>query len=32
MIAWVAIERFKKNKKNNFNFQPLPNWHYLIYN
>ena len=26
MIAWVAIERFKKNKKNNFNFQPLPNW------
>jgi len=27
MIAWVAIERFKKNKKNNFDFQPLPNWH-----
>ena len=27
MIAWVAIEKFKKNKKNNFDFQPLPNWH-----
>ena len=27
MIAWVAVEKFKKNKKNNFNFQPLPNWH-----
>ena len=26
MIAWVAIEKFKKNKKNNFDFQPLPNW------
>ena len=27
MIAWVAVEKFKKNKKNNFDFQPLPNWH-----
>ena len=27
MIAWVAAEKFKKNKQNNFNFQPLPNWH-----
>ena len=27
MIAWVATEKFKKNKQNNFNFQPLPNWH-----
>ena len=27
MIAWTAIEKFKKNKKNNFNFEPLPNWH-----
>ena len=27
MIALVAIEKFKKNKINNFNFQPLPNWH-----
>ena len=26
MIAWTAIEKFKKTKKNNFNFQPLPNW------
>ena len=26
MIAWVAVEKFRKNKKNNFNFQPLPNW------
>ena len=27
MIAWAAIEKFKKNKQNNFNFEPLPNWH-----
>ena len=28
MIAWVAVEKFnKKIKQNNFNFQPLPNWH-----
>ena len=27
MIAWVAVEKFKKNEKNNFDFQPLPNWH-----
>ena len=27
MIAWVAAEKFRKNKQNNFNFQPLPNWH-----
>ena len=27
MIAWVAVEKFKKNKKNNFDYQPLPNWH-----
>tara|TARA_Y100000590_G_scaffold218071_1_gene246982 strand:- start:3185 stop:4198 length:1014 start_codon:yes stop_codon:yes gene_type:complete len=28
MIAWVAVEKFKKNKQNNFDFQPLPNWHF----
>ena len=27
MIAWVATEKFRKNKQDNFNFQPLPNWH-----
>ena len=27
MIAWAAIEKFKKKKQNNFDFQPLPNWH-----
>ena len=27
MIAWVAAEKFRKNKQNNFNFQPLSNWH-----
>ena len=27
MIAWVATEKFRKNKQDNLNFQPLPNWH-----
>ena len=26
MIAWAGAERYKKNKRNNFNFQPLPHW------
>ena len=27
MIALVALEKYKKKRKNYFNFQPLPNWH-----
>jgi len=26
MIAWTAIEKYKFIKKNNFHFQPLPQW------
>ena len=26
MIAWTAMEKYNKKKKNNLNFQPLPNW------
>ncbi|PPR35262.1 MAG: tRNA N6-adenosine threonylcarbamoyltransferase [Alphaproteobacteria bacterium MarineAlpha6_Bin4] len=27
MIALVALKKFNKKNKNNFTFQPLPNWH-----